>query len=188
MEGRRLSTGDFFGKSFRDRLRYNSVRAIVLLSGGIGPRANRKGTAMKLQRMNDGRVAISDSVPRWGQKPTRHDDGYLNHKPPLILYRDPTKDDDPRVPYARDILVGDAGCLVEFDHELKRDVPPSYLLYADERGYPGNLDGNMRELLGWRGTTNGVVVTAMGWRRVESIRLYRGGWGWRVVLSAIEEA
>ena len=48
----------------------------------------------------------------------------------------------------------------------------SFVIYGGRyaaSGYPGNLDKDALRFHGWRGTSNGVSVTAYGVRRIESI-------------------
>ena len=128
---------------------------------------------MKLMTMKDGRVAVSDSVPRG-----RRDEGY---PPPMLELRGPG---DAGQWSEGDVYVGDEGVLCVTESQRRDGPSTSAILYADRRGIAGNTDSAIRRLHGWRGTTDGDAVYAGGWRRVESVTTYRGGLGWRVVLSA----
>ena len=79
----------------------------------------------------------------------------------------------------KQINVGDVGCL-----RLSSSEAPRLSLYNDEDGIPGNMNADIKQLHGWRGTTNGNCVNAYGWRRVESIERLSRGVGFRVTFSA----
>jgi len=87
----------------------------------------------------------------------------------MMEFRDLDLAANGRLPFARDLRVGDEGCLVcatggEGSRTWLQTAPVS-----------GNGDSSQRRYHGWRGTTNNVCVMAHGWRRVVSIRRYRNG-------------
>ena len=88
---------------------------------------------------------------------------------------------------ARKIRVGDEGTLVEVTSVRPDDMrrgDDCLRVYFDARpdGVPGNSNGAIQRLHGWRGTTNDSYVDASGWRRIEAIT--RRGVGWLVKISA----
>ena len=80
----------------------------------------------------------------------------------------------------RNVRVGDEGCLV-----IKGGNEQYHkgFLFNDRAGYPGNSNPKVWRLHGWRGTTNDVCVYAYGWRRVETIKRYKRGCRYSVILS-----
>lgn len=74
---------------------------------------------------------------------------------------------------------GETGCLERLTDAYGDELS----MTADRAGIAGNVSPT-RRMHGWRGTTNGVSSTGLGWRRVESVIPRKRGNGWVVVFSA----
>jgi hypothetical protein len=71
------------------------------------------------------------------------------------------------------VAVGDVGVLMIARDEKPGNPLVEVWLYADLDGFPGNMDGSIKETRGWRGTTNGVCRRALGVHSVTWIRRTR---------------
>ena len=85
--------------------------------------------------------------------------------------------------------VGDEGCLsitesVSPDAMRAGDETVSAHLMPNEGGIPGNSNGDIECLHGWRGTNGDMRVVGWGWRRVLDVQPVKRGRGWMFRLSA----
>ena len=136
-----------------------------------------------LRYLRGGRIELTASVTRWLEKPRRNFDGDENLPIEPFQLRSPLRSScRARIGYEGVLVIRTS--VAPNDIRADDDKMAAYL-YADPDGVPGNNSyHNIRRLHGWRGTSNDIYIEAYGWRRVESVRTYRDGRAWRVVLSA----
>jgi hypothetical protein len=77
--------------------------------------------------------------------------------------------------------IGAVGTLVRAHHI--RDGWTEYSMDFSGKGIPGNMNPEIRRHHGWRGTTCDVEITALGVRRIKSLRKLKRSDGISVELS-----
>ena len=82
-------------------------------------------------------------------------------------------DDDAHYEVSR-YQIGAEGVLMS-SADVERDGSPSWRLWWDGGGGPGNCNRDIERATGWRGTTNGISVHAYGHARVVAVRKLRSG-------------
>ena len=69
-----------------------------------------------------------------------------------------------------DYRVGDAVILYGYKREGAPDSTESFRVMKDNgKGMPGNMNSEICRYHGWRGTSDGIIKTAYGLRRIKSM-------------------
>lgn len=71
----------------------------------------------------------------------------------------------------KNLKVGDEVILIKHDYE-DGGVNYHIIPHAGE-GIPGNMNESIKRYHGWRGTTNGVSIHALGVRKIKSISIFK---------------